>query len=208
MRPHVGSGYWSSDAWDPDNRVYAGAEIYQTHRLAVQEDEPQLHKPESKEQPKIARLSHMTGPMTWFKICVIWSAFLLLYALFVIVDRVVSMPQAAPFFAERFCLFAQIATYVLHSPLQSLLPQYWVVLAKTGPNSVSYCKPTWAFKKRYKYRLLAPCKKRAVSLNSTLVRLMPPDDTCNKTPPQTPTRGAGTAQLTGGPWTIKRRSLS
>eukprot|EP00931_Biecheleriopsis_adriatica_P061758 TRINITY_DN37152_c0_g1_i1.p1 TRINITY_DN37152_c0_g1~~TRINITY_DN37152_c0_g1_i1.p1 ORF type:complete len:617 (+),score=113.37 TRINITY_DN37152_c0_g1_i1:79-1929(+) len=32
----MASGYWNSSAWDPDSRVYAGANIYQTHNLAVQ----------------------------------------------------------------------------------------------------------------------------------------------------------------------------
>lgn len=36
-----GSGYWSSENWDPDSRVYTGADIFQTHRLAVQPDHPE-----------------------------------------------------------------------------------------------------------------------------------------------------------------------
>lgn len=37
-----GSGYWSSENWDPDSRVYTGADIFQTHRLAVQPDKAEL----------------------------------------------------------------------------------------------------------------------------------------------------------------------
>mmetsp|Transcript_29513 Transcript_29513/g.69608 ORF Transcript_29513/g.69608 Transcript_29513/m.69608 type:complete len:539 (+) Transcript_29513:62-1678(+) len=33
------SGYWSADTWDPDLRVYAGADIFHTHQFAVEPDQ-------------------------------------------------------------------------------------------------------------------------------------------------------------------------
>ncbi|CAK9013540.1 unnamed protein product [Durusdinium trenchii] len=52
----TGSGYWSSDAWDPDSRVYTGADIFHTHRLAVQSDEAppaEPSEPRTEAEPKM-----------------------------------------------------------------------------------------------------------------------------------------------------------
>ncbi|CAK9013446.1 unnamed protein product [Durusdinium trenchii] len=54
----TGSGYWSSDAWDPDSRVYTGADIFHTHRLAVQSDEAppaEPSEPRTEAEPKMRR---------------------------------------------------------------------------------------------------------------------------------------------------------
>lgn len=54
----TGSGYWSSDAWDPDSRVYTGADIFHTHRLAVQSDEAppaEPSEPHTEAEPKMRR---------------------------------------------------------------------------------------------------------------------------------------------------------
>ncbi|CAJ1358911.1 unnamed protein product [Effrenium voratum] len=51
LRPRVpSSGYWASAAWDPDCRVYAGAEIFQTHNLAEQQDQQKQEWPKQQKQ--------------------------------------------------------------------------------------------------------------------------------------------------------------
>eukprot|EP00438_Fugacium_kawagutii_P022655 Skav224879 [mRNA] locus=scaffold1112:216130:228109:+ [translate_table: standard] len=48
-----GSGYWSSENWDPDSRVYTGADIFHTHHLAVQPDGQSLpEKPQERQEPQ------------------------------------------------------------------------------------------------------------------------------------------------------------
>ena len=50
LRPRSeGGGYWSAEAWDPDCRVYAGADIFHTHHYAV---EPEGRKPVHTDTPQ------------------------------------------------------------------------------------------------------------------------------------------------------------
>ena len=81
LRPRVpSSGYWASAAWDPDCRVYAGAEIFQTHNLAEQQDQQKQEWPKQQKQQDQQDQQAEHAPMRRVrKLGTLWYLFVCLF---------------------------------------------------------------------------------------------------------------------------------